>query len=72
MRSRVLQMGGMVEEQITPRDGGLISGDMELIDKVIADDHRVNAMEVALDEDLQHDHRAAPARRGRPAPASWR
>ena len=30
----------------------LASGDMPLIDKVIADDHRVNAMEVEIDREL--------------------
>lgn len=50
VRSRVLQMGGMVEQQIMRAIEALISGDMELMDRVIADDHRVNALEVGLDE----------------------
>ena len=54
VRSRVLQMGGMVEEQITRAMESLISGDMELIDKVIGEDHRVNAIEVELDEACSH------------------
>ncbi len=54
VRSRVLQMGGLVEEQFTREMQGLIAGDMELIDKVIADDHRVNALEVELDESCSH------------------
>ena len=54
VRSRVLQMGGLVEEQITRAMESLIAGDMELIDKVIADDHRVNAIEVELDEACSH------------------
>src|SRR5262245_44822032 len=54
VRSRVLQMGGMVEEQITRAMESLISGNMELIDKVIGEDHRVNAIEVELDEDCSH------------------
>ncbi len=54
VRSRVLQMGGLVEEQITRAMQALIAGDMELIDKVIADDHRVNALEVELDESCSH------------------
>jgi phosphate transport system protein len=54
VRSRVLQMGGLVEEQITRAMESLISGDMELIDKVIGDDHRVNAIEVELDEACSH------------------
>lgn len=54
VRSRVLQMGGLVEEQITRAMESLIVGDMELIDRVIADDHRVNALEVGLDEACSH------------------
>src|ERR1044072_9843622 len=54
VRSRVLQMGGMVEEQITRAMESLISGNMELIDRVIGEDHRVNASEVELDEACSH------------------
>ena len=54
VRSRVLHMGGLVEEQIVRAMDALRSGDMELIDKVIADDHRVNALEVELDESCSH------------------
>jgi len=50
VRTRVLQMGGLVEEQIIKAIDGLSSGDMPAIDEVIAGDHRVNAMEVELDE----------------------
>ncbi len=50
VRSRVLQMGGLVEQQIMRAMEALNSGDMELMDRVIADDHRVNALEVDLDE----------------------
>jgi phosphate transport system protein len=54
VRSRVLQMGGLVEEQIIRAMEALVAGDMAQIDKVIADDHRVNAMEVELDELCSH------------------
>jgi phosphate transport system protein len=50
VRSRVLQMGGLVEEQIVKAVDGLASGDLGALDRVIEDDHRVNAMEVGLDE----------------------
>jgi phosphate transport system protein len=50
VRSRVLQMGGLVEEQIVKAVGALASGDIAVLDGVIEDDHRVNAMEVGLDE----------------------
>jgi len=54
VRSRVLHMGGLVEEQITRAMEALISGDMELMERVISDDHRVNALEVDLDESCSH------------------
>jgi len=54
VRSRVLQMGGLVEEQILRAVEALGSGDMERIEKTIADDHRVNALEVGLDEACVH------------------
>ncbi|MDH3318809.1 MAG: phosphate signaling complex protein PhoU [Betaproteobacteria bacterium] len=54
VRSRVLQMGGLVEEQIIRAMEALAAGDMPQIEKVIADDHRVNAMEVELDELCSH------------------
>jgi phosphate transport system protein len=54
VRSRVLQMGGMVEEQIVQAMESLRSGDMEAIERVISKDHLVNAMEVELDESCSH------------------
>ncbi len=51
VRARVLQMGGLVEEQIINAMESLASGDVELANTVMANDHRVNALEVALDEE---------------------
>lgn len=50
LRSRVLQMGGLIEEQIINAIEALSAGDTELADRVVKQDHRVNAMEVELDE----------------------
>ena len=50
VRARVLQMGGLVENQIRLAVEALTNGDVELMNRVIADDHRVNAMEVEIDE----------------------
>ncbi len=50
VRSRVLQMGGLVEEQIVKALDALASGELAVLDRVIEDDRRVNAMEVGLDE----------------------
>src|SRR5690606_40413853 len=51
IRSRVLQMGGLVESQTRRALDALATGDRALIDEIIANDHRVNAMEVELDGD---------------------
>ena len=51
VRARVLQMGGLVEEQIINAMEALASGDVALANTVMANDHRVNALEVALDEE---------------------
>jgi len=51
IRSKVLQMGGLVEEQITSALEALISGNVSLARQVMENDHRVNALEVAIDED---------------------
>ncbi len=51
IRSKVLQMGGLVEEQIVSALEALISGNVSLARQVMENDHRVNALEVAIDED---------------------
>ena len=50
VRAQVLQMGGLVESQIRLAIEALINDDVSLMDRVIDDDHRVNAMEVQIDE----------------------
>lgn len=54
VRSSVLQMGGLVEEQINRAIEGLSTGDMALIATVTAADAQVNRMEVELDERCSH------------------
>lgn len=51
IRNRVLAMGGLVEQQIADAVSALVQGDVELCETVITNDYRVNAMEVALDEE---------------------
>jgi phosphate transport system protein len=53
IRSRTLQMGGLVESQVRAALSGYLSGDTEGIDNAIASDARVNDMERALDDDLR-------------------
>jgi len=54
LRSRVLEMGGLVESQILAAVNGLAAGDNRVLEQVITDDHRVNAMEVSIDTDCSH------------------
>ncbi len=51
VRSKVLHMGGIVEEQLDHAIRALLSGDTELAGEVIATDQRVNALEVEIDEE---------------------
>ena len=54
VRSRVLQMGGLVETQITAAIEALTTGNLQLAEQTIENDHRVNALEVRIDEDCAH------------------
>jgi len=54
IRTKVLQMGGLVEQQVERAMEGLVSGEMFVIDQVIANDHRVNLLEVERDEACSH------------------
>lgn len=51
IRSKVLQMGGLVEQQIEQAISALIKGDVALGEAVIMDDTKVNSLEVAIDEE---------------------
>ena len=54
IRSRVLQMGGLVEHQIDQAINALVRGDTALGETVIMDDTKVNRLEVTIDEECQH------------------
>ena len=51
IRSRVLQMGGLVEQQIVQALEALITGDTMLGETVILDDTTINDLEVTIDEE---------------------
>jgi phosphate transport system protein len=51
VRSGVLQMGGLVEQQLQNGIQAIYAGDVKLGEEVARLDHKVNAMEVAIDED---------------------
>lgn len=50
IRTHVLTMGGLVEQQLSFALQALNKQDVELARKVVRDDHKVNAMEVSIDE----------------------
>src|ERR1700748_1145398 len=54
IRTRMMQMGGLVESQIRAAVDGFMQGDLERIEQVIAADSKVNALAVAIDDDLRH------------------
>lgn len=51
VRSNVMAMGGVVEEQLRGAVEALARGDSELGERVARDDYRVNRYEVAIDEE---------------------
>lgn len=51
LKEKILRMGGMVEEQIAHSIKSLVDRDSDLARRVIENDHRVNAMDVEIDED---------------------
>ncbi len=51
IRNRVLQMGGLVEQQIEQALIALVNGDTALGESVIRDDTKVNKLEVTIDEE---------------------
>lgn len=54
IRSLVLAMGGLVEEQIRNATQSLVEGDVELAEAVISRDVNVNKAEVNIDEECTH------------------
>ena len=49
LRTRVLQMGGLAEQQIRKAIEGLNGADTPLLERVVRDDDQVNRMEVEID-----------------------
>jgi len=54
LRTRVLQMGGLVEAQILAAMEAYSNGARELVERVVEGDRRVNGYEVAIDEACKH------------------
>ena len=51
VRTSVLAMGGLVEEQITSALAALAEFDSEIGERVVRDDYRINRLEVQIDEE---------------------
>ena len=54
VRTKVLEMGALVEQQIVDALEALLKSSSELANKVIKKDDLVNALEVQIDEDCSH------------------
>lgn len=54
VRAKVLEMGGLVEQQIVDALEALVNTDPKLAKEVMDNDHRVNNLEVQIDEDCSH------------------
>ena len=52
IRSRMMQMGGLVEAHIRSAIAGYLDGDLARAEQVIAGDSKVNDLELAIDNDL--------------------
>ncbi|HAS6343191.1 TPA: phosphate signaling complex protein PhoU [Vibrio vulnificus] len=50
IRTHVLTMGGLVEQQLSFAMQALHNDDIDLARRVVRDDHKVNAMEVSIDD----------------------
>ena len=53
LRSDVLRMGGLVEQHLDTAVEAIIAGDSELGLKVSTDDHKINKLEVTIDEECR-------------------
>jgi phosphate transport system protein len=51
LRTRVLAMGGLVEQQLQKAVAALVEGDSALGEAVAIEDYKVNEMEVSIDEE---------------------
>ncbi|MFO7858535.1 MAG: phosphate signaling complex protein PhoU, partial [Ectothiorhodospiraceae bacterium] len=52
--TKVMNMGGLVERQISDALTALVEGDTERAEKVVTSDYLVNAAEVEIDEECTH------------------
>lgn len=51
LRSRVMRMGGLVEDQLNKSLDAMDRADLELAEQVASNDYKVNSLEVSIDEE---------------------
>lgn len=51
IRTRVLEMGGLVEQQLVDALSGLVDSEIEAAEGVLQTEYKINSMEVSIDED---------------------
>ena len=54
LRSRMLQMGGLIESQILAAIEGFYTGNLKALEQVIENDRQVNGYEVGIDTECSH------------------
>ena len=54
MRNRVMQMGGLVEQQLADAVLALTTMDTSLAEVVVTNDYKINKLEVSIDEECTH------------------
>ncbi|MBK7900450.1 MAG: phosphate signaling complex protein PhoU [Azonexus sp.] len=54
LRSHVLQMGGLVESQVSDAIEAYSSGEIASVKSIVETDHKVNELEKAVDDDCAH------------------
>ena len=67
LSTRLLEMGGLVELQVARAMEALTTFDLAPVEQVIEGEHRLNAMEIEIDEEVCNIiARRQPAARGHP------
>lgn len=54
IRNNVMEMGGLVEQQLADAVTALVEADSEIAHKVVTSDWKINSIEVELDEECTH------------------
>jgi phosphate transport system protein len=54
LTTKMLEMGGLVESQLSQAIQALSRFDLSIVERVLEDEHRLNAMEIAIDEEVSN------------------